>query len=575
MLESCQIIGFDWRCLYLNNTAAKYSGRAREELVGRTLMEAYPGIETTEVFAKLRLAMEKRTAHQIRVESTFPGGADATYDCHIKPVGSGLLLLTMRVSDSGQTQRRRSLKARYKDLVESLPQAIFETDRRGTITYANQSALRWFGYSENDFATGLSIFQLLVPQDRAQARDCFRRLMNGEELPPRDYTARKKDGSTFPIWSYNCAIMRRNKPVGVRGVITNITKRKNVESALRETEVRYRDIFNHARDAIMILDLKGNIVEGNQALSVLTGYQRDELDGMNISDMLSARAFRIAMEKQKQQLADDDGSYRYELELLRKDGTTAIGEFVTRLISQDGRPTGMQAIVRDVTEQKRLSRNMQLYIREITKAQENERRRIARELHDELAQSLSSLCLETDAVSDLRDRLPNEAVTRLGKIRSGLDSILGSVRCFSHRLRPGDLDVVGLVPTLKRLVEELNREMKTVASLEVLGHDKRLPAEVELALFRIAQEALRNIRKHSDATEVHVTVRFSLAKVKLDITDNGIGFDSPRLLGDFAAKGKLGLIGMNERARLLNGSFRVNSKYGRGTAVTVEIPLRP
>ena len=161
----------------------------------------------------------------------------------------------------------------------------------------------------------------------------------------------------------------------------------------------------------------------------------------------------------------------------------------------------------------------------------------------------------------------------LSKIRTRIDGILDSVRRFSHELRPGDLDAVRLIPTLERLTEESKREGKTVATLEVIGTDQRLPAEVELTLFRIAQEALRNVRNHSGATEVKVKIEFTHNKVKLDVIDNGIGFDFPKALGDFAPKGKLGLVGMNERARLLNGSLSVKSQHGKGTTITVELPL--
>ncbi len=151
----------------------------------------------------------------------------------------------------------------------------------------------------------------------------------------------------------------------------------------------------------------------------------------------------------------------------------------------------------------------------------------------------------------------------LGKIRSRIDGILDSVRSFSHELRPGDLDAVRLIPTLERLTEELNREGKTVVHLEVIASEQRLSAEVVLALFRIAQEALRNVRNHSEATEVKVKIEFTHNKIKLDVIDNGIGFDFPQVLGNFARKGKLGLVGMNERARLLNGSLSVKSQHGK------------
>jgi signal transduction histidine kinase len=145
------------------------------------------------------------------------------------------------------------------------------------------------------------------------------------------------------------------------------------------------------------------------------------------------------------------------------------------------------------------------------------------------------------------------------------------VRRFSHELRPQVLDQLGLMPALELLIEELNEEGKTNARLEVIDFEQRLSPEVELALFRIAQEALHNVRRHAQATETVVRMEFTPEQVKLNVTDNGRGFELPKALSDFAGRGKLGLIGMQERTRLLDGSFSIESQLGEGTTIAVEV----
>jgi len=469
-------------------------------------------------------------------------------------------------------EQLRESSMRYKELADALPQILFETDELGTITFANRNALDSLGYCEEDFADGVSIFQIMLLEDQDTARGRFRRLLDGQTIPSIEYTARKKDGDTFPIQAYLSLIIRENRPVGVRAIAIDVRRRTHMEIALSEPETRYHDIFSNASDAIVIRDLAGNIVEVNQAMSSLTGYTVDELAKMNVADILTKGSFKIALKKQQQQLAGESAGQRYELELVKKDGAKAVGESVTRLITHKGRPMGVQAIVRDVTEQKRLSQNMQSYIREITRAQEEERKRIARELHDDMAQSLAALCLEIDAIRSLPAQLPGEVLWRLTDLRAKFGTIMDLVRRFSQELRPGDLDVVGLVPTLDRLTKELDKEGKTTTRLKVVGADRRLPAETELALFRITQEALRNVRKHSEATRVLVEIVFAHNKVKLAVIDNGVGCDLPQTLGELASRGKLGLIGMSERASLLNGSFSIKSHCGQGTTITAELP---
>jgi len=214
---------------------------------------------------------------------------------------------------------------------------------------------------------------------------------------------------------------------------------------------------------------------------------------------------------------------------------------------------------------------MEFYISEITRAQEEERKRIAREIHDDSVQSLATLALELDAVTKQKERLPEDVLQKLKGLRTETNNVLDGLRRFSHRLRPGLIDQVGLIPALEVLAEELNKEEGINTRLEIMGSERRLALETELVLFRIAQEALRNVRRYSGATKAKIKVRFTRKKVRLTVYDNGKGFEMPEMLGDFAAKGKLGLIGMQERARLLDSKFLVRSRVGRGTTVMVEV----
>lgn len=332
----------------------------------------------------------------------------------------------------------------------------------------------------------------------------------------------------------------------------------------------YRDLFKDAADAIFVRDLEGYIREVNQAASDLTGYAVDELTKMNISQIFTPGSLETAMKRQHQQLEGRVVRQRYEMELVRKDGSRRIVEAITRLITDGGSPVGVQGMLRDVTEERRLRESMQFYIGKITAAQEEERKRIARELHDDTAQSLAALLLDIEAMRKARDQLSEDTLLRLEKLRTAVCNILEGVRRFSHELRPGVLDQLGLVSALELLTDELSEQGQVKANLEIVGYERRLSPDVELALFRIAQAALCNVRKHSAATEVVVRVEYDTGKVKLDVIDNGKGFELPASLGDLASRGKLGLLGMQERARLLDGSFEVRSGVGKGTTIAVE-----
>ena len=225
----------------------------------------------------------------------------------------------------------------------------------------------------------------------------------------------------------------------------------------------------------------------------------------------------------------------------------------------------------DVTERKKLNENMQFYISEITKAQEEERKRISRELHDDTAQTVARLGLDIDYLIGTGEQPHEELNKQLEELRTRTDDLLQGIRRFSHDLRPIILDQTGLAGALQWLIDDLKARYESTVSLEVLGTPRRLSTDAELVLFRIAQEAVQNVSKHSQATQVVINLEFSRDRVQLSISDNGRGFNLVGKLGDYVYLGKLGLIGMQERARLLNGNLEIQSEPGKGTVVLVSV----
>ena len=245
----------------------------------------------------------------------------------------------------------------------------------------------------------------------------------------------------------------------------------------------------------------------------------------------------------------------------------------TSLVTEDGKPIGFQHMARDVTEETRMQDNLRYYLQEITRAQEEERKRIARELHDDTAQALYALTRQVDNFVRGNPNLPADNVAFLGDLGKQISKVLQDLRRFSQDLRPPMLDDLGLLATLRWLVGESSGRCGIEVDLKVVGVERRLPSEVEFTLFRIVQEAVRNIERHSQALKAEVNVEFSEGKTRVSVSDNGKGFQLSGSLVDLVHTGKLGLAGMEERARLLNGSIKIESEPGKGTTVMVEIPI--
>ena len=206
-------------------------------------------------------------------------------------------------------------------------------------------------------------------------------------------------------------------------------------------------------------------------------------------------------------------------------------------------------------------------MRKVVEAQELERKRLARELHDETGQALTSILLGLKSLEQAFDSdLGREGVASL---RDLVVSTLQDVRRLAVELRPSALDDFGLAPALERLVDTYGRQAAVSLHLEIRLGEDRLPPEIETTLYRMVQEALTNVTKHADATSISILVTRTAASVRLVVEDDGSGFDP----GD-ARDGGLGLPGMRERVALLDGVLRVESAHGKGTTLVAEVPVR-
>ncbi len=352
---------------------------------------------------------------------------------------------------------------------------------------------------------------------------------------------------------------------------------ERLESAMEDLDLsrqRYEELFTDASDAIWVHDIEGNITLANKACEKLTGFSVAELTGKNVSQFLSPEALALAREVKQRLLKGEAMEERYEQRLVRRDGSEAIVQLATRLIISDDKPRALENLARDVTEERKLRDNLQFYLRECLRAQEEERKRLASELHDDTSQALLLLSrridnLSSEAGSHLGENLRNEFEDLYGLSQQAYEG----VKRYAQALRPRILDDLGLLPALEWLGQETNK----LSGVRVEVQTTTIPAlapETQLVLFRIAQEALNNICRHSEASEADLVLEHQGNEVRMTVSDNGKGFEFSGRPSDFATQGKLGLAGMAERAHLVGGEFEIHSQEGMGSRVTVRVPVR-
>jgi signal transduction histidine kinase len=217
--------------------------------------------------------------------------------------------------------------------------------------------------------------------------------------------------------------------------------------------------------------------------------------------------------------------------------------------------------------------SLRRYIGLITQSQEDERRRIARELHDETVQNLLAMSRRIE-LHQATETEPGR-IAQLVELKAMIADTLDGVRQISHDLRPPMLEDLGLIPALRTLVERLGDDGQAVpqATFEVVGPSAPLGMDHELVLYRVSQEALSNIRKHARATHVAVNLEFATSVVRLDIRDDGRGFSVPSSITELAQKGRFGLMGIQERVWSVGGELSIHSSPGAGTWLRVTIPI--
>lgn len=356
-----------------------------------------------------------------------------------------------------------------------------------------------------------------------------------------------------------------------------LAERERIQESLRLREERFRSVAQTASDAIITVNSQGTIVFWNEAATSIFGYAADEVVGGPLVFLMPERL----RQKHEQGLhrVVSTGRSRIVGKTVEMVGLgKAGGEFpvelsLARWKTEEG--VFFTGIVRDITGRKRAEQEIRHLSRQLIKVSEDEKARLARDLHDEFGQDLTALHLGVEA---LKSALPQD----LQDYRNDCDGLLRLVeklgdntRKIASELRPGMLDHLGLVPTLKWCVEDFAKRMEgLVVDFEAVGIKGRPDPEIAIVLYRVLQEALNNIAKHAKARHVGVLLAYSHPMLILTVRDDGIGLEptDSRALYHGETKG-IGLLGMRERVASVGGSCDIVSNPGKGTMVRAKLPF--
>jgi len=560
----------DGLVLSANRAAAEALGYDLNDLVGKRSVRDILAPEVRHQFDEYmaRVGRDGETSGFMLVQTS--SGERRLWEFYNSVRTEGVSTPIVRAMARDITERKRAEQSLqlFRNLIDQSNDAIEVID---PITFrfldCNQSAYRSLGYTREEFLalTVFDIDPLVDPSVMARLDE----EMNESGSATLKSLHRRKDGTTFPV-EVNVKLVKLERVYRL-AFVRDISGRERAEAALRISEERYRELFENARDAIYVHDLSGRYTSVNRAAEQLSGFTREEILGKHFSNFVSPRDLKEVRTNLCRKL-DDENETVYEVDVATRSGQRVPVEISSRLIYENGVAVGVQGTARDIGDRKRAQEALRIYSQRLIQAQEAEREKIARELHDQIGQILTAVRINLQSIQ--RSYGSNENIPRFDDSIAIIDEALGRVRELSIELRPSLLDDLGLTAALRWYVDHFAQRTGIIA--EVLNGSKeegRLPHDLETACFRIAQEALTNVARHAKASSVSVQLEHAREKMLLTVIDDGIGFDIDSLRKNMLAASALGLRGMEERALAAGGYIKIDSGSGRGTRVRATFPL--
>lgn len=456
-----------------------------------------------------------------------------------------------------ERERLRKSESLYRTTVDAMDEPLHVATPDLRIEVFNSAFRRWckrLGLKVDAIGQKpRELFHFLPPKVMKEYRQV---LSSGEQLITQDTLLIK--GKTVVTETRKIPVMHGGEPVRVITVINDITERKRIDEALRDSEAKYRQLFAVEPDALVLVDGKTlRFIDVNDNACRLYGYTREEFirlkQGRTSTEPEASRqSLKNVLNKGKQFVP-----LRYHI---KKDGTVFPVEISFRVISLSGRPT-VFAAVRDITERVQAEEGLRATRAKLLVVREEERKHIARELHDSVSQGLFAATMNLRGVQESASTSTGGKALkqRLGGLAKHLTMVLADVQGICRGLYPPSLELLGLPPSLRGLVDAYgSNKTKVAIRCSAAVEMERFGEQVEICFFRIAQEALANAMRHGKPKQIALTLDYENSRLRIRVIDDGRGFD----LDEGCGKG-LGLASMRERIEALGGHFEITSRPAR------------
>jgi PAS domain S-box-containing protein len=472
------------------------------------------------------------------------------------------------------TERKRAEDAvrqseeKYRRIVETTNEGIWLLNSNFDTSFVNRQMAEMLGYQPAEML-GRSVFDFFFPEDVGRKRRGLarRREMLSEHLDDR---LRRKDGTELWVRMAAIPISKDNGDFdGSMAIVSDISSQRLAEEALRESEARFRLVANTAPMLIWMSDTSKLCTYFNHSWLAFTGRSMEQELGNGWTEGVHPEDLQKCFDTYVQAF-DAHEKFTIEYRLRRYDGEHRwVLDLGVPRFNQDGSFAGYIGSCVDVTDRKLAEEALSGVNSKLIEAQERERARISRELHDDISQRLAMLTIELEQVGQKFFDSPPDLLHRVARLRNQSADIATDVQSLSHELHSSKLEYLGITTAMRAFCHEFSDQQNVEV---VFAHDeipRTLPQDISLCLFRVSQEALQNAVKHSGVRHFDVELRCASDAIHLTVRDSGSGFDSE---GALKTQG-LGLVSMAERVKLVGGRLLIDSQPHRGTTIHAKVPL--